>query len=80
MSGSDYHDFVQLGAEGQSNPTGISRPGVVATGSLPTVTAQVTTQTNPGAPSYGINSVVQSEQALAVSPPTYAAAGSRSAV
>lgn len=80
MSGSDYHDFVQLGAEGQANPTGISRPGVVATGSLPTVPAQITTQTNPGFPSEGINSVVQSEQQLAVAGPTYSAPGSRPAV
>jgi hypothetical protein len=60
-----------------------SEPGVPYGGSLlnvPAVTAQVSTQTNPGFPSYGINSIVQAEQRLAVTPFTYSAAGSRSAV
>jgi hypothetical protein len=77
---SEFHDFVQLPAEGQVNPTVIAQPGVLSTLSLPIVTAQLTTQVNPGFPSYGINSVVQAEQQLAVTPPFYNAAGSRSAV
>lgn len=79
MSGSDYHDSVQLGAEGQVAPTFISQPGALTTGGLAVVTAQISTQTNPGFPSVGINSIVQAEQVLAVAGPTYSAAGSRSA-
>lgn len=77
---SEFHDFVQLPAEGQVTPTFASQPGALTTAGLPVVTAQVSTQTNPGFPSYGINSVVQSEQQLAVSGPNYSAAGSRQAV
>ncbi len=73
---SDYHDFVQLPAEGQVTPTYISQPGALTTGGLAVVTAQITTQVNPGLPSYGINSVVQTEQQLAVSPFTYNSPGS----
>ncbi len=79
MSGSDYHDFVQLGAEGQVAPTSISQPGALTTGGLAVVTAQISTQTNPSFPSMGINSIVQAEQVLAVAGPTYSAPGSRSA-
>jgi hypothetical protein len=73
---SDYHDFVQLPAEGQVAPTFISQPGALTTGGLAVVTAQLTTQVNPGVPSMGINSVVQTEQQLAVSPFTYNSPGS----
>lgn len=37
MSGSDIHDFVQLGAEGQVTPTNVTTPGVIQSGSLQTV-------------------------------------------
>ncbi len=77
---SEFKDFVQLPAEGQVAPTFISQPGALTTGGLAIVTAQVSTQTNPGAPSYGINSIVQAEQVLAVAGPVYSAPGSRSAV
>jgi hypothetical protein len=79
MSGSEYHDFVQLGAEGQVAPTFISQPGALTTGGLPIATAQVSTQTNPGFPSEGISSIVQAEQVLAVTS-SYSAPGSRTAV
>jgi hypothetical protein len=60
-----------------------AEPGVPYGGSLlnvPAVTAQISTQQNPGLPSYGINSVVQAEQNLAVAGPVYSTPGSRSAV
>jgi hypothetical protein len=47
-------------------------PGVPLT--VATVTAQLTTQTNPGT---GLNSVVQAEQQLAVSGPNYASPGNQ---
>jgi hypothetical protein len=78
---SDYHDFVQLPAEGQVTPTNYVQGGVLTTVSQPQyigtpTTAQLTTQVNPGVPSYGINSVVQAEQQLAVAPFTYNSPGS----
>jgi hypothetical protein len=51
----------------------MSSPGVPST--LPTVTAQLSTQTNPGFPSMGISSVVQSQQNLAVAGPNYSSPG-----
>jgi hypothetical protein len=57
-----------------ANQTGLgTSPGVPT--NLPTVAAQITTQTNPGAPSYGINSSVQAEQQLAVIGPVYYSPG-----
>jgi hypothetical protein len=79
MSGSDYHDFVQLGAEGQVAPTAQAQVGALTSGQLPLVTAQISTQVNPSGPSYGINSIVQGEQQLAVTS-SYSAPGSRTAV
>lgn len=78
----EYKDFVSAngGIEGQVAPTFISQPGALTTAGLAVVTAQFSTQTNPSGPSYGVNSVVQNEQNLAVSPFTYSAPGSRSAV
>ena len=78
---SDYHDYVQLPAQGQVTPTNYVSPAVLTTVSQPQyigtlTTAQLTTQVNPGVPSYGINSVVQTEQQLAVSPFTYSSPGS----
>jgi hypothetical protein len=48
-------------------------PGVPT--NLPIVTAQLSTQTNPGFPSEGISSVVQAEQNLAVAGPNYFSPG-----
>jgi hypothetical protein len=72
---SEFHDFVQLPAEGQVAPTFISQPGALTTGGLAVVPAQITTQVNPGFPSEGINSIVQSEQQLAVVGPIYQSPG-----
>ena len=78
---SEYKDYVQLPAQGQVTPTNYVQGGVLTTVSQPQyigtlTTAQLTTQVNPGVPSYGINSVVQTEQQLAVSPFTYSSPGS----
>ena len=75
---SEYQDYVSAngGLEGQVAPTFISQPGALTTGGLAVVSAQISTQSNPGT---GLNSVVQAEQRLAVAGPTYSAAGSRSA-
>jgi hypothetical protein len=67
---SDYHDFVQLGAEGQVAPTNYTVPGVLTTASLPLVAAQVSTQSNPQP---GIINLT--EQTLAVAGPTYQSPG-----
>jgi hypothetical protein len=47
-------------------------PGVPVT--LPTVTAQISTQNNPG---NGLNSIVQAEQALLVTGPIYLSPGAQ---
>lgn len=80
MASSEYKDFVVLPSQGQVAPTFIAQPGALTTGGLAVVTAQITTQTNPSSPSYGINSVTQAEQQLAVAGPVYSAPGSRAAV
>lgn len=82
MSGSDYHDFVQIPGGGQQvPPTFIAQPGALTTGGLSLVTAQISTQTNTNTTgSIGISSIVNAEQILAVAGPTYSAAGSRQAV
>ena len=72
---SEYHDFVQLAAEGQVLPTVQQTPGVLSTAQLNISSAQISTQTNPSLPSYGINSVVQAEQTLAVVGPIYNSPG-----
>jgi hypothetical protein len=79
----DYKDYVSAngGIEGQVNPTFIAQPGALTTLSLPLVTAQISTQTNTTSTgSYGLNSIVNSQQILAVSGPNYSAPGSRTAV
>ena len=78
---SEFKDFVQLPAQGQVTPTNYVQGGVLTTVSQPNyigtlTTAQLTTQVNPSLPGYGINSVAQAEQQLAVSPFTYNSPGS----
>ena len=76
MSGSDYHDFVQLGAEGQVAPTNYTTPGALTTASLPIVTAQISTQTNPSSGiGDGLNSITSAQQNLAVAGPNYFSPG-----
>ena len=88
---SDYHDFVQLAAQGQVTPTNYTQGGVMTTVSQPqyigaqitTIAGgfgfQLTTQTNafPGVLS---SQSVTAQQRLAVAGPVYSAPGSRSAV
>jgi hypothetical protein len=78
----EYQDYVFAngGIEGQVAPTFINQPGALTTGGLALVTAQLTTQVNPGVPAhYGINSIVQAQQQRAVTP-FQSHPGSRSAV
>jgi hypothetical protein len=65
----DYKDYVFAngGIEGQVAPTFISQPGALTTAGLALVTAQISTQTNTCATgSYGLSSVVNAQQILAV--------------
>jgi hypothetical protein len=76
--GQEYKDYVSSngGIEGQVAPTFISQPGALTTGGLAVVTAQISTQTNTNTTgSYGLNSVVNAEQILAVAGPTYNSPG-----
>lgn len=47
---SEYHDFVQLPAEGQVTPKFISQPGALTTKSLPIVVASSETPVLTGPP------------------------------
>jgi hypothetical protein len=74
----DYKDYVSAngGIEGQVFPTVQTTPGVLSTANLAISTAQLTTQVNPGVPAhYGINSIVQAQQQLAVVGPIYNSPG-----
>jgi hypothetical protein len=88
--GKEYNDYNSAngGIENQVTPTFYSAPGVLTSQSTVSgvsagnefeisnqVPAQITTQTNPGFPSEGINSIVQAEQALAVVGPIYQSPG-----
>lgn len=81
MSGSDIHDFVQLGAEGQATPTNYVQGGVLTTVSSPnyiaqSVTAQISTQTNPSSGiGDGLNSITSAQQGKAVAGPNYFSPG-----
>ena len=81
MSGSDIHDFVQLGPEGQLTPTNYTAGGVQTTVSSPNyiaqqVTAQISTQTNPSSGiGDGLNSITSAQQSLQVAPFTYNSPG-----
>ena len=78
---SDYHDFVQLPAEGQVTPTNYIQGGVLTTVSSPNyiaqqVTAQISTQTNPSSGiGDGLNSITSAQQSLQVTPFTYNSPG-----
>jgi hypothetical protein len=74
----EYKDYVFAngGIEGQVTPTFIAQPGALTTVGLAVVTAQITTQTNTNTTgSYGLNSVVNSQQILAVTGPIYSSPG-----
>jgi hypothetical protein len=67
--GQDYKDYVSAngGIEGQVTPVLQNSAGVNQIIATTAVTAQFSTQTNPGQPPhYGINSVTQAQQNLAV--------------
>lgn len=78
---SEIHDFVQLPAEGQATPTNYVQGGVLTTVSSPnyiaqSVTAQISTQTNPSSGvGDGLNSITSAQQSLAVSGPNYYSPG-----
>ena len=78
---SEFHNFVQLPAEGQVTPTGYTQGGVLTTVSSPSyiaqpVTAQISTQTNPSSGiGDGLNSITSAEQNLAVIGPVYYSPG-----
>jgi hypothetical protein len=74
----EFKDYVSAngGIEGQVAPTFASQPGALIASSLATVTAQISTQTNTTSTgSYGLNSVVNSQQILSVAGPTYNSPG-----
>lgn len=88
--GKEYNDYNSAigGIESQVTPPFYSAPGVLTSQSTVSgvnagnefeisnqVPAQISTQTNPGFPSEGINSIVQAEQALAVTGPLYNSPG-----
>lgn len=88
--GKEYNDYNSAigGIENQVTPTFYSAPGVLTSQATVSgasagnefeisnqVPAQISTQTNPGFPSEGINSIVQAEQALAVVGPIYFSPG-----
>ena len=76
MSGSDYHDFVQLGAEGQATPTNTNQVGAPTAAQLATVTAQISTQTNPSSGiGDGLNSITSTSQNTVVAGPNYFSPG-----
>jgi hypothetical protein len=76
MSGSDIHDYVQLGAEGQVTPTNVNQPGALTAGQLGAVTAQVSTQTNPSSGiGDGLNSITSAQQSNVVSTSSYFSPG-----
>ena len=81
MSGSDIHDFVQLGPEGQVTPTNYTAGGVQTTVSSPNyiaqqVTAQISTQTNPSSGiGDGLNSITSAAQSTAIIGPVYYSPG-----
>ena len=76
MSGSDIHDFVQLGPEGQVTPTNTNQVGAPTAAQLATVTAQISTQTNPSSGiGAGLNSITSAQQSLQVTPFTYNSPG-----
>jgi hypothetical protein len=74
----EYKDYVFAngGIEGQVTPTAVSQPGALTTAGLAVVTAQISTQTNTCATgSYGLNSIVNQQQILAVVGPIYNSPG-----
>jgi hypothetical protein len=74
----EYKDYVFAngGIEGQVTPTFIAQPGALTTAGLAVVTAQITTQTNTNTTgSYGLSSVVNASQILAVVGPIYNSPG-----
>lgn len=82
----DFHDVNQLSAVGaQVTPTVYVTPGVICTATntsgpsgLAAVTAQFTTQSNPGrdyGAGFGLNSITSAEQGLAVVGPIYLSPG-----
>lgn len=76
--GQEYKDYVSAngGIEGQVTPTFIAQPGALTTAGLAVVTAQISTQTNTNTTgSYGLSSVVNASQILAVAGPTYNSPG-----
>ena len=76
MSGSDIHDFVQLGAEGQVTPTNTNQVGAPTAAQLATVTAQISTQTNPSSGiGDGLNSITSTSQNTVVAGPNYYSMG-----
>lgn len=75
---SDFHDFVQLPAEGQSTPTNYVTPGALTTVTSTLIgtpgVAQITTQVNASAGG-GLQSVVTAQEQVAVIGPVYYSPG-----